>query len=154
MTQTWWLKNHTSYALSVDPESSRTHKWRGQPLSPCLPGGHLPSVWLVFAALLCRLLPLFDKDTPVGFGPIMASSAQSLDFITSAKTISQMRSCSQLSRTGTWGEPPLQSTTDVMPEHLSWRQDLSAPTPQLTVTTGRLWMSSISHGHWSKLESE
>ena len=77
------LKLH-QFILSLlwSPESSRT-PWshRGQPLSPLpAPGAPaFPSGLSSRSPDLCVCSPLFYKDIAMGFGPIMASSAQELE---------------------------------------------------------------------------
>lgn len=121
------LKLH-QFILSLlwSPESSHT-PWshRVQPLSPLpAPGAPaFPSGLSSHSPALCVCSPLFYKDVAMGFGPIMASSAQELELNYLCK-----ESCSKWGHIHSfqdrdlfWGEPPFKPLQMLMPEYLSMK---------------------------------
>ena len=77
--QTWWLKTTPVHSLRpAEPHPLKSP--RTAPPTPACSWGHLPShLACLRAALLCASAPpSFIRTLPMGFGPIMASSAQEL----------------------------------------------------------------------------
>ena len=154
--QTWWLKTAPVHSLPPLEPRVEPHPLKSPstaPLTPARSWGTCLPIWLVFTqpCSVC-LLPSFIRTSLWDLDPSWPPQLKSLNLITSAKRVAPNEVIFTVFRTGTYfGENHPSSHCRCWCLNIcQWRQDLSAPTPYLTVTTGKLWVSSILQRSFGK----